>query len=322
MENLVFDDPIKEAKYWKQKAEEYHDGMREARDELQDFQISSRELELELETQLEQLEKRNTELVVLCEKLTMEKECYRNKVENNQDYVNHEITRLQEELEKSKVDREKMHKYIRELEQLNDDLERAKRATVVTLEDFESRLNQAIERNAFLENELDEKEDLIVTVQRLKDETRDLHQELAITRRQPDSIAHHEISDGDGTHTKKTNAKSTQDCMVQTDNSCFYNSVLTPSVRLSALNMVNSALQRIGQLEMKLSILYKTHGNVPLSAPPIHHIPSQSNGFDSKLYRLKSSQRLSSPSWTNGPIKLDPLSVDQSSHKNPVHMLH
>ncbi|VDQ03747.1 unnamed protein product [Trichobilharzia regenti] len=116
--------------------------MQDARNELDDFQTSSRELEKELETHLEQLEKRNIELVVLCEKLTMEKERYR-----------------------------------------------------------------AIERNAFLENELCEKEDLVVTVQRLKDETRDLHQELAITRRQPDSIPHHEISDGDGAHPKKTNAK-------------------------------------------------------------------------------------------------------------------
>ena len=33
-------------------------------------------------------------------------------------------------------------------------------------------LLQAIERNAFLENELDEKESLEVTVQRLKDEAR------------------------------------------------------------------------------------------------------------------------------------------------------
>lgn len=51
--------------------------MEEAREELEDFQISSRELELELETQLEQLEKRNSELVVLCEKLTVEKDAYR-----------------------------------------------------------------------------------------------------------------------------------------------------------------------------------------------------------------------------------------------------
>nr|CAH8872616.1 unnamed protein product [Trichobilharzia regenti] len=316
MENLVFDDPINEARYWKQKAEEYHNGMQDARNELDDFQTSSRELEKELETHLEQLEKRNIELVVLCEKLTMEKERYRNQVENNQEYANHEITRLQEELEKSKVDRDRMRRYIRELEQANDDLERAKRATVVTLEDFESRLNQAIERNAFLENELCEKEDLVVTVQRLKDETRDLHQELAITRRQPDSIPHHEISDGDGAHPKKTNAKSTQDCTVQTDNSCFYNSALTPSVRLAALNLVNNALQKITQLEMKLSILYKTYSNLP-SVP----IKLPSDGFNSTLHSLKSPQKLSTPSWTNGPIQLDPPSVDQSPRKNPEQML-
>lgn len=46
------------------------------------------------------------------------------------------------------------------------------RATIVSLENFEQRLNQAIERNAFLESELDEKESLLVSVQRLKDEAR------------------------------------------------------------------------------------------------------------------------------------------------------
>ena len=43
---------------------------------------------------------------------------------------------------------------------------------MVSLEDFEQRLNQAIERNAFLESELDDKESLLVSVQRLKDEAR------------------------------------------------------------------------------------------------------------------------------------------------------
>lgn len=46
------------------------------------------------------------------------------------------------------------------------------RAAVVSLEDFEKRLNDAIERNAMLENELDEKDVLQAHVQRLKDETR------------------------------------------------------------------------------------------------------------------------------------------------------
>ena len=46
------------------------------------------------------------------------------------------------------------------------------RATICSLEEFDNRLNTAIERNAFLENELEEKEELMITVQRLKDEAR------------------------------------------------------------------------------------------------------------------------------------------------------
>ena len=45
---------------------------------------------------------------------------------------------------------------------------------MASLEDFESRMNSAIERNAFLESELDQKESLKSVVQRMKDETRDL----------------------------------------------------------------------------------------------------------------------------------------------------
>lgn len=41
-----------------------------------------------------------------------------------------------------------------------------------SLEDFETKLNQAIERNAMLENELDEKQRMGEMCQRLKDEVR------------------------------------------------------------------------------------------------------------------------------------------------------
>lgn len=49
------------------------------------------------------------------------------------------------------------------------------RATIMSLEDFEQRMNHVIERNAFLESELDEKENLLESVQRLKDEARGIH---------------------------------------------------------------------------------------------------------------------------------------------------
>ena len=103
---------------------------------------------------------------------------------------------METELSEIKGIKEKLHKYffyflstndwfaspryVRELEQQNDDLERAKRSTLASLEDFEGRMNAAIERNAFLESELDEKETLKMAVQRLKDETRDLRSELKV----------------------------------------------------------------------------------------------------------------------------------------------
>ncbi|OBS81855.1 hypothetical protein A6R68_24155, partial [Neotoma lepida] len=51
-------------------------------------------------------------------------------------------------------------------------------------EDLKQRLNQAIERNAFLERKLDKKENLLESVQKLKDEARHLQQELALQQKQ------------------------------------------------------------------------------------------------------------------------------------------
>lgn len=65
-----------------------------------------------------------------------------------------------------------MAKYIRDLEQKNDDLERSRRIIEESIAGFEAALNSAIERNAMLESEIDEKENLKEKLQRLADETR------------------------------------------------------------------------------------------------------------------------------------------------------
>ncbi len=95
---------------------------------------------------------------------------------------NHQISELETDSELAEIKgiKERLHKYVQELEQQNDDLERAKRSTLASLEDFEGRLNMAIERSAFLESVLDDKENLRGMVQRLKDETRHLIQELKV----------------------------------------------------------------------------------------------------------------------------------------------
>lgn len=78
------------------------------------------------------------------------------------------------EIECKQVTKEKdnLKSYVRELEQKNDDLERANRVATESVAGFEIMLNQAYEKNALLECEIDDKERMQVKLQRLMDEAR------------------------------------------------------------------------------------------------------------------------------------------------------
>lgn len=65
-----------------------------------------------------------------------------------------------------------MAQYIRDLEQKNDDLERSRRIIEESIAGIETAFHSAIERNAILESEMDEKDSLKEKLQRLADETR------------------------------------------------------------------------------------------------------------------------------------------------------
>ena len=156
----------------------------------------NRELEGELETQLKQAEENNRSLNVLTNKLEKEKSELREKLsELSKDYES-DVTELEGELTEMKDIKQEMDKYVRELEQQNDDLERAKRNTLTSLEMFEGSMNAAIERNAFLESELDEKENLAMAVYRLKEEARELRSELQVLNPQ---VEESEIEKGEQT---------------------------------------------------------------------------------------------------------------------------
>ncbi|KAL7979343.1 hypothetical protein Chor_015367 [Crotalus horridus] len=171
-ERSPFDCAGGEISYWKELSSKYKQCVESAQEELREFQEGSREYEAELEMQLQQLETRNRDLLSENARLQMEVETVKEKIASQHADGDRQISALEEELGQARAARDQLQKYIRELEQCNDDLERAKRATIMSLEDFEQRLNQAIERNAFLESELDEKESLLESVQRLKDEAR------------------------------------------------------------------------------------------------------------------------------------------------------
>ncbi|NXF90585.1 NDE1 protein, partial [Eubucco bourcierii] len=259
-----------EARYWKEMAMKYKQCAENTQEELHEFQEGSREYEAELETQLQQTESRNRDLLSENSRLRMELESVKEKIEMEHSERYRQISALEDDLAQTRAVKDQLQKYIRELEQANDDLERAKRATIMSLEDFEQRLNQAIERNAFLESELDEKENLLESVQRLKDEARDLRQELAVQQKQekpktpmraaleaertdtavqaslsvPSTPSVHRAPISN-VHTPVTPRRGLEDS--------YGASPLTPAARISALNIVGDLLRKVGALESKLA---------------------------------------------------------------------
>lgn len=67
---------------------------------------------------------------------------------------------------------EQLREHARKIEQQNDDLERTNRVVAATVTDLEAMLNQAYEKNEFLELEVEDKESLAVKHQRVLDELR------------------------------------------------------------------------------------------------------------------------------------------------------
>ncbi len=125
-----------------------------------------------------------------------ENEVLRTRFERISSESHNQLNDLQSKYEKVSTENEQLKSYIRDLEQSNDDLDRAKRTLDATLAEFDSRLNEQIERNELLESEIGEKEQLQVVIQRLKDEARDLRLELMIQQGSKNKKA--VVGDGEG----------------------------------------------------------------------------------------------------------------------------
>jgi len=258
----AFSSSQEEARYWRCKAEEYKKTGEDARIELEEYQESSREVETELETQLKQAEQQVRELRTANHRLLLEHTSVKEKLEALSREHHTRVNELEIQVNQLRAKGEETVKRIRQLEQTNDDLERANRATLGSLEDFETRLHTAIERNAFLESELDDKESLAVMVQRLKDETKELKQELQVRQK-----TIHETPDNEKTAEKSMdeNEKSdpTKSPVAPFGSNKMPSSTplkmpvtesgITQAARHSALNIVGDLLRRVGALENKLS---------------------------------------------------------------------
>ena len=318
----VFASPTEESAFWKSQAEDYRRRYDETAEELEEFQISSRELEAELEAQLEQAETKVRELTSAHQRLQMEYDAVIDRNREIQTESHRQINSLADDLGSISKSKEDLYTYVRELEMSNDALENSKRQTISTLEDFEQRLNLALERNAYLENELEEKDQLQGTIQRLKDEARDLRLEMTLKKtRSPSSVSlplrEAPVGGGGGgvgeEEDSRTNASATKEGSGLTSstavapvlNGTHENSsspsssrspslstssvhalggipanninpeALTPTARITALNIVGDLLRKVGSLESKLASCRTTSIGGGLGSPMIEGVVKQ-----------------------------------------------
>ena len=181
--------------------------------ELQDFQASSRELEAELEKDIDASEKRERQLKEKVEDLKFEVEewkvsprrledvtlldqfcairginssCLQTKYKQSKAEAGNVQNTLQKEITSLRDTSRTLHLRLRDIEVANDDFERQARNTTSSLEDLESKYNVSIERGVMLEEEIkvgeQEREGLRIEAQRLREELSELKVEAEIVQ--------------------------------------------------------------------------------------------------------------------------------------------
>ncbi|KAF2431569.1 hypothetical protein EJ08DRAFT_610599 [Tothia fuscella] len=167
-----------EIEYWK-------NNYAQMEEDLKDFQASSRELEAEMEKDMEASDKRERQLREKVDNLTYEVEEWKTKHRQAKIETNNAQNTLQKEITQLRKENRELHLKLRDIEVANDDYERQARHQTSSLEDLESKYNVGIERHVMLEEEVrngeQERENLRIETQRLRDELSDLKIESDIT---------------------------------------------------------------------------------------------------------------------------------------------
>ncbi|KIX98446.1 uncharacterized protein Z520_05747 [Fonsecaea multimorphosa CBS 102226] len=154
--------------------------------ELADFQASSKDLEAELERDIDASEKRERQLKERAANLHYEVEEWKTKYKQSKTEASNVQNTLQKEIRELRETNRELNLRLRDTEVANDDYERKQRNTESSLEDMEQKYNQTIERSVMLEEEVrsgeQEREALRIEAQRLRDELSDLKIETDITK--------------------------------------------------------------------------------------------------------------------------------------------
>ncbi|OAV87098.1 hypothetical protein PTTG_02813 [Puccinia triticina 1-1 BBBD Race 1] len=196
--------------YYRSLARSLQCDLDDTKSALDEFQISSKELEAELERELQATEKQLKELRGKEEHLLHEIDQWKIKYHSSLKDHTKTMTHMQTELETCRKSNEEYRTRLRDMELDNDELEGKERMVASSLQDVESKYGKAIERITLLEDELIEKSKLEEEHQRLKDDLRDMTEELAVLR---EHLANSTISPADDV-TRRVFSPSPEGCQL------------------------------------------------------------------------------------------------------------
>ncbi|POY73820.1 hypothetical protein BMF94_3361 [Rhodotorula taiwanensis] len=160
-----------------------------AEQDILEFTESSKDLQAELESELERMDKAEKGMRKELDDTKNEKDEWKGKYTTALRDHTSTITHMQRELETLRATEKQLRTRLRDMELDNDDLEKSEREKDSSLQDLETRYNKSLERIALLEEELVAKAQLEEEVQRLKDDLRDVNEELVVTRSQAQAVS-------------------------------------------------------------------------------------------------------------------------------------
>lgn len=178
--------PLRPGADLKEQLEWYKVQYAQLETDLADFQASSKDLEEQLESDIVTAEKNERKWKEQVEKLNFEVEEWKTKHKQAKVEANSAQNKLQKEITAMRDTIRSQQSQLRDTEVMNDDYERQARNTETSLEDLESKYNASIERGVLFEETIrqseQEREELRIETQRLRDDLGDLKVESEITR--------------------------------------------------------------------------------------------------------------------------------------------
>ncbi|KAM9973007.1 hypothetical protein ACTFIR_012378 [Dictyostelium discoideum] len=252
----IFTTPQEEIQYWKKRVEDKQQEMDDLETTFTEFQDFSKQLEEEMEDELRICEKKCADLASLYARLKNDHETIVDKLNTTNKESSKLINSLQDEVTKLQTTKQSLLEDKRRLEQDNDSLERRERNSSASVIDLSDKLDRVMEENVWMQSELEESKQVAdETIQRLRDDIRDLRHELSVRERKPSSASN--SINGKSNGEKSINIKR--------ENPTAYNipraqksqrqrtEDTASSSRASSLVVVNDLINLVTDLETRIS---------------------------------------------------------------------